>query len=133
LNTSSTALQIITIDTKIQYFYNEFNGSNTLTENKIPKGGITMSENRCGDWLKGLLVGGLVGVVVGLLFAPKSGQELREDISVKAKDFADKVKDDYEGALEKSKKGFESVISRLKDLEMKAAKKAEEIEKKIAE
>jgi gas vesicle protein len=92
-----------------------------------------MSEHRCGDWLKGLLIGGLVGVVVGLLFAPKSGKELREDISEKAKDLADQVKDEYEGALEKSKKGFESVISRLKDLELKAAKKAEEIEKKIAE
>jgi gas vesicle protein len=92
-----------------------------------------MSENRTGDWLQGLLIGGLVGVIVGLLLAPKSGTELRDDISVKAKDLADKVKGEYEGALEKSKKGFESVISRLKDLELKASKKAEEIEKKIAE
>ena len=92
-----------------------------------------MSEHKCGDWLKGLLIGSLVGVVVGLLFAPKSGKELREDISEKAKDLADKVKDEYEGALDKSKKGFESVISRLKDLELKAARKAEEIEKKITE
>jgi gas vesicle protein len=92
-----------------------------------------MSENRCGDWLKGFLIGGLVGVVVGLLYAPKSGKELREDISEKAKDLADKVKDEYEDVLEKSKKGFESVISRLKELELKAAKKAEEMEKKIGD
>ncbi|MGB4547983.1 MAG: YtxH domain-containing protein, partial [Syntrophales bacterium] len=75
----------------------------------------------------------LVGVVVGLLYAPKSGQELREDIADKAKDLADRVKDEYEGALEKSKKGFESVISRLKELELKAAKKAEEMERKIGD
>ncbi len=92
-----------------------------------------MSEHKCGDVLKALLIGSLVGVVVGLLFAPKSGKEMREDLSEKAKDLADKVKDEYEGAFEKSKKGFESVISRLKDLELKAAKKAEEIEKKIAD
>ena len=92
-----------------------------------------MSDHKCGDWVKGFLIGGLVGVVIGLLYAPKSGKETREDIAEKAKELADKVKDEYEGALEKSKKGFESVITRLKDLELKAAKKAEEMEKKIGD
>ena len=45
-----------------------------------------MSDDRCGDWVKGLLIGGLVGVIVGMLYAPKSGRETRDELSDKAKD-----------------------------------------------
>ena len=29
--------------------------------------------DKCGNFLKGLLIGGVVGAVVGILYAPKSG------------------------------------------------------------
>jgi gas vesicle protein len=61
-----------------------------------------MSENRCCYWLQGLFIGGLVGVVVGILFAPKSGKETRQEIGDKATDLAVRVKDEAE---EKAKIG----------------------------
>jgi gas vesicle protein len=42
-----------------------------------------MSENSS-DLLVGLIIGGLVGVTLGILFAPKSGKETRADIARKA-------------------------------------------------
>ncbi len=38
-------------------------------------------ENQGSDLLKGALLGGLLGGVAGLMLAPKSGRELREDIA----------------------------------------------------
>lgn len=42
-------------------------------------------------FLLGAIVGGAVGAVVALLFAPKSGSELRKDISEKGEDLYDKA------------------------------------------
>ena len=50
------------------------------------------------DWLKGLFVGGLIGAVLGLLYAPKSGKETREDICKSAGDMYEKAKQQYEQA-----------------------------------
>ena len=86
-----------------------------------------MSENNCGDWAKGLLIGGLIGVVIGLLYAPKSGKETREELTDKAKDVAGKLKDEYEVALEKSKSAYENLLKKLKEVEAKAEKKAQEM------
>ena len=42
-----------------------------------------MSDNRGSDFIKGLFIGGLMGAVLGILYAPKSGKETREDIAQK--------------------------------------------------
>ena len=39
------------------------------------------SENASKSFITGLLTGGLLGGVLALLFAPKSGKEFRKDIS----------------------------------------------------
>jgi len=56
-----------------------------------------MSENNS-DLLVGFIVGGLIGVTLGLLFAPKSGKETREDIARKAKDGFKQVKEKVDEA-----------------------------------
>ena len=74
-----------------------------------------MSE-RNRDLLKGLLVGGLIGMALGILFAPKSGKETREDITRKTDEFLVKAKEEYGKAIEKSKTAHDASVNNLKDL-----------------
>lgn len=87
-----------------------------------------MSEHRTLDFLKGLLIGGAVGAIVALLYAPKSGKETREDISRKVEDLYDRAREEYEESMAKARKAYDAAITRLKDLEVDARKKAEEVE-----
>ena len=41
--------------------------------------------------LIGFLTGGIVGAAIALLYAPKSGKELRKDIKDKADEFKDEA------------------------------------------
>ncbi len=50
------------------------------------------------DWVKGFIVGGLVGAVLGILYAPKSGRETREDIFKSTEELLVKAKEQYEQA-----------------------------------
>jgi gas vesicle protein len=91
-----------------------------------------MSE-RSGDFIKGLVIGGLIGAALGILYAPKSGKETREDIAQKAEELVERAKAEYEKAVEKSKIAYESAIKRLKELELSAREKVEEVEGKVSE
>jgi gas vesicle protein len=91
-----------------------------------------MSEGN-GKLFKGLLIGGLIGVIAGILFAPKSGKETREDISRITDDLIYRAKDEYEEAVEKSKAAYEAAVKRLKDLELSAKDKYYELECKVSE
>ncbi|MEN6468066.1 MAG: YtxH domain-containing protein [Smithella sp.] len=87
------------------------------------------------DWdlVKGLVIGGLIGAAIGILFAPKSGKETRQDIAEKADELLAKAKEEYQKAAEKSKAAYEAAIIRLKDAEGIAREKVEEIEEKVSE
>jgi gas vesicle protein len=87
------------------------------------------------DWdlVKGLVIGGLIGAAIGLLFAPKSGKETRQDIADKADELIAKAKEEYEKAAEKSKAAYEEAVVRLKDAEGNAREKVEEITETLAD
>ena len=87
------------------------------------------------DWtcMNGLVIGGLIGAAIGILFAPKSGKETRQDIADKADELLFKAKEEYEKAAVKSKEAYEAAVNRLKDAEGTAREKVEEIEEKISE
>ena len=85
------------------------------------------------DLLKGLFIGGLIGVVLGVLYAPKSGKETREDIARTTEDLLSKGKEEYEKAVEKSKTAYETAVKHLKGLEISAKEKVEDVENKISE
>ncbi|MGA3281667.1 MAG: YtxH domain-containing protein [Smithella sp.] len=91
-----------------------------------------MSE-RNNDLLKGLFVGGLIGMVLGVLFAPKSGKQTREDITRKADELLVKAKEEYEKAIEKSKTAHDASVNNLKDLGATVEEKAVEAESKVSE
>ena len=89
--------------------------------------------DRSGDFVKGLFIGGLIGAVLGILYAPKSGKETREDIARKTEDLMARAREEYELALEKSKKAYDAAVKRLKEAEISAKEKVEEVESKVEE
>jgi len=77
-------------------------------------------ENGTRNFFQGLLLGGLAGAVSGLLFAPKSGKQLRQDLRAAAKELAqearevvteagEEVKELAEHGKEKVKEGVQKV------------------------
>lgn len=88
--------------------------------------------NRTEDFIKGLLVGGLIGAALGILYAPKSGKETREEIGRKTEELMAKAKEEYEVALEKSKKAYDAAVNRLKQMESSAKEKVDEMEEKVS-
>jgi gas vesicle protein len=58
-----------------------------------------MSTNHEGNLFKGILLGGAVGFALGVLFAPKSGKDLRSELMGESDDLLSKAK----GELDKIK------------------------------
>jgi gas vesicle protein len=78
-----------------------------------------------------VLVGGLIGAALGILFAPKSGKETREDIAKKTEEFVTRAKDEYDRNLEKSKKAYDNMMAHFKSIQSEVKKKAEEVHDKL--
>jgi gas vesicle protein len=53
------------------------------------------------DCVKGFIVGTLGGVVLGILYAPKSGKETREELRKSTEELFEKAKERYEEACKK--------------------------------
>jgi len=64
------------------------------------------------DCIKGFLIGSLIGAALGILYAPKSGRETREEIGRTTRDLLEKAKTQYE---EKRRK-IEELAAREKEL-----------------
>lgn len=87
-----------------------------------------MADNRGMEFLRGFIIGGAIGTVLALLYAPKSGRETREDLRGRMDDMYEKARDEYEVSLDRARQSYESTLTRLKDLEMDAKNKAAEVE-----
>lgn len=72
--------------------------------------------NNASKVLAAFIAGAATGIVLGILFAPMSGAEMRESISNTAEDISDKVK-----------KKTEEGISYAKNLKNKASNRVNEI------
>ncbi len=92
-----------------------------------------MSDNRTLEFVKGVLIGGALGAVAALLYAPKSGRETREELSGRMDDMYAKAREEYDSSLERARKSYENTISRLKELENSAKVKAEEVEEIVGD
>jgi len=88
---------------------------------------------RSNDFLKGVLIGGLIGAVAGILFAPKSGKETREDIARKTDDLIQKAREEYEVAMEKSKRAYETAIKKAKEIQSMARETVEDVEETVTD
>ena len=94
-----------------------------------------MSENNVGKGLLiGFLAGGAIGAILALLYAPKSGKDLRSDIKEKADEYmgeAEKyiadAKDKAKDMINEGKKKSEKLISDAKIKSDELLKDAEKI------
>ena len=64
-----------------------------------------MNNNRCGNFLTGVVIGAIVGAAVALLYAPQSGEKTRKLVAKKAKELKEKGLE----AKEKAQKVFGEV------------------------
>src|SRR5579875_3491339 len=67
--------------------------------------GIHMSDSR-GDFLTGLLVGGIIGLAVGVLFAPAPGEETRASIRSRTGRAVDRVRAGADGVGDRMREGL---------------------------
>lgn len=87
------------------------------------------------DFTKGLLIGtligGFIGAILGMLYAPRSGEETREEMASRTRKIADQFRDECGKALQKSKASYESLIHQLKEQESNVGKRIERLLKKV--
>lgn len=89
-----------------------------------------MNEERNGlakGLLIGFIAGGLVGAVAALLYAPKSGKELRSDIKRKAADMADDATEYVKNARAKTMDVINEGKVRSEQLVSEAKERADHI------
>ena len=63
----------------------------------------------------GLLVGGAIGAVTALLFAPRSGEETRAEIRSKAMEYRDRTVDAVNDTVSQAKSKAQELTERTKD------------------
>ena len=76
------------------------------------KTGGTMADN--GDsFFKAFVLGGIISGVLGVLFAPKSGRETREELSEESEKLLNQVKSDIENAKKAALRSFDQSKDRI--------------------
>ena len=80
-----------------------------------------------------LLIGGGIGAVIALLFAPKSGQELRGDIADATRKGIDKSRETAQQLGERAGEYYESTRERAGELYSQAATRATDLYSQASE
>jgi gas vesicle protein len=65
------------------------------------------------NFFKGFLLGGMIGAVLGVLFAPKPGREIRQELGDETEKLVSKLKTDLEKAKETFEEGKQKIIEKL--------------------
>lgn len=94
-----------------------------MTEHQITKGHL----------FAGLLIGGALGALAGILFAPKSGKELRSEIREKGSAALKDAKDIYTDASTKAKEIIEEAGHQATELKRDADRHLSEARQKAKE
>ena len=78
------------------------------------------NEKECGNFLKGFVIGGVLGALAGIFFAPKSGKELSSDIKEKGSEVLKDAKRIYDDASTRAKEIIEDAKHQAKELKKEA-------------
>lgn len=82
--------------------------------------------NGASVFLKGFLVGGILGAVAAILLAPKPGKELRAEIKEKGDAALKEAKRVYEDSRSRAKAALEAAKQRAEEIKGKAIKQITE-------
>lgn len=85
------------------------------------------------NFLRGLLTGAILGGLVGVLFAPKSGKELRAELKKKGSEAFEEAKEIYSDARGKAKAILEDARRRAEELKREADRQLAEARQKARE
>jgi gas vesicle protein len=102
---------------------------------KFRKEVFSMTENRndCGNFLRGFVIGGVLGALAGIFFAPKSGKELRSDIKEKGSEIIKDSKEIYADASTRAKEIIEEAKHQAKEIKKEADRHVSEARQKAKE
>ena len=73
-------------------------------------------ENQQSYFFKGFLIGGVLGALAGIFFAPKSGKELRSDLKERGSEALKEGKEIYADASTRAKEIIEEAKHQAKEL-----------------
>ena len=90
-------------------------------------------ETQQGQFFKGFLIGGVLGALAGILFAPRSGKELRSDIKEKGSEALKDTKDSYADASTKAKEIIVEAKHQAEELKKEADRYLSEARQKAKE
>ncbi len=90
-------------------------------------------EDSTSNFLKGILVGSLLGAIAGMLFAPKSGKSLRSDIVRKSGDVLDESKRMYSDARDRAEEVLDQAFRSAEELKREADRQITEARSKAEE
>lgn len=68
-----------------------------------------MKDSGIGSFLAGVVIGGLIGAAIGLLVAPQTGEELREQVG----EFVDTKKATFDEAIEEGRAAAEQARAEM--------------------
>ena len=94
---------------------------------------MTEHENQQGHFCMGFLIGGILGALAGIFFAPKSGKELRSDIKEKGSEVLKEGKEIYADASTKAKEIIEVAKRQAEELKKEADRYLSEARQKAKE
>ena len=90
-------------------------------------------ENQQGHFFMGFLIGGVLGALAGIFFAPKSGKELRSDIKEKGSEVLKDAKDIYTDASTKAKEIIGEAKHQAEELKKEADRHLSDARQKAKE
>ncbi|NLZ24486.1 YtxH domain-containing protein [Candidatus Dojkabacteria bacterium] len=79
--------------------------------------------SREGEFLKGLVLGAVIGATAGILLAPQSGEETREDIKKLSEEILDKAQTLYATSKKKLQKKVKDLKAAGKKIDFEVYKK----------
>jgi gas vesicle protein len=88
------------------------------------------NEKKCGNLLKGFIIGGILGALAGIFFAPKSGKELRSDLKKKGSEVLTDAKGNYTNTRTKAKEIIEDAKHQAEELKKQVDRHLSEAHRK---